>query len=78
MLKSEKPIENLLSFPVYDFSKDDAEQAAKFEIELEKKGTKIKRTDIMIAATATTIGAILCTFGRDFKELENLGSRLFI
>jgi predicted nucleic acid-binding protein len=78
LLKSEKPIQYLLSFPVYDFSKEDAQQAAKFEIELEKKGKKIKRTDIMIASTTTTIGATLCTFDRDFKELEDLGLRLFI
>ncbi len=62
----------MLSFPVYDFTKDDAQQAAKFEIDLEKKGKKIKRTDIMIAATTTIIGPILGTFDRDFKELENL------
>ena len=78
LLKSEKLIQYLLSFPVYDFSKDDAQQAAKFEIELEKKGKKIKRTDIMIASTTTTIDATLCTFDRDFKELEDLGLRLFI
>ena len=77
-LKSEKPIQYLLSFPVYDFSKEDAQQAAKFEIELEKKGKKIKRTDIMIASTTTTRGAILCTYDRDFKELEDLGLKLFI
>ncbi len=68
----------MLSFPVYDFSKEAAQQAAKFEIELEKKGKKIKRTDIMIASTTTTIGATLCTFDRDFKELQDLGLRLFI
>jgi predicted nucleic acid-binding protein len=78
LLKSKKPIEYLLSFPVYDFSKEDAQNAAKFEIEVEKKGKKIKRTDIMIASTATTIGATLCTFDNDFKELEDLGLRLFI
>ena len=78
LLKSEKPIQYLLSFPVYDFSKEDAQQAAKFEIQLEKKGKKIKRTDIMIAAITTTIGEILCSFDRDFKELEYLGLRLFI
>jgi predicted nucleic acid-binding protein len=68
----------LLSFPVYDFSKEDAQQAAKFELELEKKCKKIKRTDIMIASTTTNIGATLCIFDRDFKELEDLGLRLFI
>ncbi len=32
----------------------------------------------MIASTTTTIGATLCTFDRDFKELQDLGLRLFI
>ena len=78
LLKSKKPITYLLSFPVYDFSKEDAQNAANLEIEVEKKGKKIKRTDIMIASTVTTIGATLCTFDRDFKELQDLGLRLFI
>ena len=43
LLKSEKPIQYLLSFPVYDFSKEDAQQAAKFEIELEKREEKYKK-----------------------------------
>lgn len=78
LLKSEKPIQYLLSFPEYDFGKDDAKYAAKFEEELEKKGKKIKRTDIMISSTATTIGATLCTLDKDLKELEVFGLRLFI
>ncbi len=62
----------MLSFPVYDFTKDDAQQAAKFEIDLEKKGKKIKRTDIMIAATTTIIGPILGTFDRDFRVRKSM------
>jgi predicted nucleic acid-binding protein len=62
----------LLTFPVYDFTKDNAQQAAKFEIDPEKKDKKIKRTDILIAATTTIISVILGTFDRDFQELENL------
>ena len=68
----------MLSFPVYDFGKDDAKHAAKFEVELGKKDKKINRTDIMIASTAITIGATLCTFDKDFKVLEVFGLRLFI
>ena len=76
LLKSEKPIQYLLSFPVYDFSKDDAQQAAKFEIELEKKGKKIKRTDIMIASTIINKGATLCTFDNDFQALVDFGLKI--
>ena len=77
LMKSKKSIQHLLSFYVYEFSKEDAQEAAKLELELEKKGKKIKRTDIMIASTVITKGATLCTFDRDFRELEDLGLRLF-
>ena len=77
LIKSKKSIQHLLSFYVYEFSKEDAQQAAKLELELEKKGKKIKRTDIMIASTVITRGATLCTFDRDFRELEDLGLTLF-
>ena len=77
LMKSKKSIQHLLSFYVYEFSKEDAQQGAKLELELEKKGKKIKRTDVMIASTAITKGATLCTFDRDFRELEDLGLTLF-
>lgn len=71
LMKSKKSIQYLLSFTVCEFGKEDAQQAAKLEIELEKKGKKVKRTDIMIASIAINKDAILCTFDKDFKELAD-------
>ena len=77
LLKYKKSIQHLLSLPVYDFNKLSAEQAAKFEIDLDKQGKKIKRTDIMIASIVVINEGILCTFDNDFKELKDLGLNLF-
>lgn len=71
LMKSKKPIQSLLSFTVFEFGKGDAQQAARLELELEKKGKKVKRTDIMIASIAINRDAILCTFDKDFKELRD-------
>ena len=71
LIKYKKPIQSLLSFTVFEFGKKDAQQAARLEIELEQKGKKVKRTDIMIASIAINRDAILCTFDKDFKELAD-------
>jgi predicted nucleic acid-binding protein len=67
----------LLSFHVYDFTKQAAQHATRLEFDLEKKGTKIKRTDIMIASIAIIQGAILCTFDSDFQKTKEFGLKLF-
>lgn len=77
LMELAKPAEHLSSFRVFDFTKEDAQRSAKIEVALEKKGKRIKRTDIMIASTAISQNAALCTFDRDFLELEDLGLRLF-
>jgi predicted nucleic acid-binding protein len=77
LMKFQKPFCYLISLPIYDFSKNDAQQAAKFEIDLEKQGKKIKRTDIMIASTVINVGATLCSFDKEFKYLQNYGLKLF-
>jgi len=43
---------------------------------LEKKGKKIKRTDIMIASTVINKGATLYTFDNDFQALEDFGLKI--
>jgi predicted nucleic acid-binding protein len=58
-------------FHVYEFSKEDAQKGASLELELEKKGKRIKRTDIIIASTTINRGATLCTFDQ-FQELQSL------
>ncbi|NOJ27095.1 MAG: hypothetical protein DA330_03695 [Nitrososphaera sp.] len=62
----------MLSFHVYDFTKQAAQHAARLEFDLEKKGIKIKRTDIMIASIAIIQDAILCTFDSDFQKNKRI------
>ena len=76
-MKFKKPFDYLSLFHVYEFSKEDAQQAAHLDLELEKKGKRIKRTDIIIASTTINRGASLCTFDQDFQELQEFGLRLF-
>jgi tRNA(fMet)-specific endonuclease VapC len=76
-MKFKKPFDYLSLFHVYEFSKEDAQQAAYLDLELEKKGKRIKRTDIIIALTTINRGASLCTFDQDFQELQEFGLRLF-
>jgi len=71
LIKCKKPTQSLLSFTVFEFGRKDAQQAARLEVELEQKGKKVKRTDIMIASIAINRDAILCTFDKDFKELAD-------
>ena len=73
LMKYTKPFQHLFSFHVYEFSNEDAQQAARLELNLEKKGKKIKRTDIMIASTVINKGASLYTFDNDFQALEDFG-----
>jgi tRNA(fMet)-specific endonuclease VapC len=77
LIKFKKPFYYLSSFRVYEFSKEDALLAGKFDLELEKNGKKIKRMDIMIASTTINRGATLCTFDNEFQQMEELGLRLF-
>ena len=76
LMKYTKPFHQLFSFHVYEFSNEDAQQAARLELSLEKKGKKIKRTDIMIASTVINKGATLYTFDNDFQALEDFGLKI--
>jgi predicted nucleic acid-binding protein len=76
-MKFKKPFDYLSLFHVYEFNKEDAKQAAHLDLELEKKGKRIKKTDIIIASTTINRGASLCTFDQDFQELQEFGLRLF-
>jgi len=51
LMNPNKPFYYLSLFNVYEFSKEDAHHAARLHLELEKKGKRIKRTDIIIAST---------------------------
>ncbi|MBS7247852.1 MAG: type II toxin-antitoxin system VapC family toxin [Candidatus Jordarchaeales archaeon] len=78
LYKYAKPIEELLELHVLDYTKKDAVLAAKLELEAEKKGTPVRRTDAMIAAIAINNNAELFTLNyKHFKPLETLGLKLF-
>ena len=77
-LKKEKNISTIPLFRVYGFSRESAQKAAELEIELEKKGKRVKRTNIMIAAIVINEGATLCTLDQDFNELQDQGLKLFL
>ncbi|HEX9320018.1 MAG TPA: type II toxin-antitoxin system VapC family toxin [Nitrososphaeraceae archaeon] len=76
LMKYSRPFQQLFLFRVFDFSNEDAQEAARLEINLENRGKKIKRTDIMIASTAINKGAYLYTFDKDFQALMEFGLRL--
>ena len=60
------------------YTKDDASLAAELELEMERKGVPIRRTDAMIAAMTINNNAKLYTFDlRHFEPLEPLGLKLF-
>lgn len=79
LYKYAKPVEEILRLPVVSYTKDDAVLAAKLEIEMERKGKAIRRTDAMIAAITINNGAKLYTLNlKHFKPLTSLGLKLFV
>lgn len=73
-----KPTKDLLLIPVLEFNKDDALLSSKIELEAEKKGTPIERTDTMIAAIAINNSARLYTFNnKHFDGLKSMGLKTF-
>jgi tRNA(fMet)-specific endonuclease VapC len=78
LYKYGKPIKELLEFPVLDFTKRDAIRSSKLELEAEKNGKTIRRTDAMIAAIAINNGVSLYTFDlKHFSILKDQGLELF-
>lgn len=76
--KYAKPVKEVLQLPVLNYTKKDASLAAKIELEMEKMGTAIRRTDAMIAAITINNGASLYTLDlKHFKPLEPLGLKLW-
>jgi predicted nucleic acid-binding protein len=70
-----KPFQSLF-LRVLDFSNEDAQQTGRLELNLERKGKKIKRTYIMIASIAINKGAYLYAFDNDFQALTDFGLKL--
>jgi tRNA(fMet)-specific endonuclease VapC len=76
--KYAKPIKEVLRLPVLSYTREDAILAAKLEIEAEKRGLTIRRTDAMIAAITINNHASLYTFDlKHFKPMKTLGLKLF-
>jgi len=76
--KYSKPVQELLSLPILSYTKKDAVLSSKIELEAEKKGKTVCRTDAMIAAITINNNAKLYTFNlRHFEALQNLGLELY-
>ena len=77
LYKFAKPIDEILKIPVLSYTGKDAQLAARIELEMEKRGKAIRRTDAMIAAIAINNGAKLYTFNlKHFKPIEALGLKI--
>jgi tRNA(fMet)-specific endonuclease VapC len=73
-----KPVQELLSLPTLSYTKKDAVLSSKIELEAEKKGKTVCRTDAMIAAITINNNAKLYTFNlRHFEALQDLGLTLY-
>ena len=73
-----KPVQELLSLPILSYTKKDAVLSSKIELETEKKGKTVCRTDAMIAAITINNNAKLYTFNlRHFEALQDLGLELY-
>ena len=76
--KYARPVSGVLQLPVLDYTKEDANLSAKIELEAERAGKAIRRTDAMIAAVAISHGAKLYTLDlKHFGPLEAQGLALF-
>ena len=76
--KYAKPVREVLQLPMLNFGKEDEQLSVKLEVETEKAGTTIRRTDVMIAAVTINNGASLYTLDlRHFKPLRAHGLKLF-
>jgi tRNA(fMet)-specific endonuclease VapC len=72
-----KPVKGLLQLPVLDYTKKDAMLSSKLELDVEKAGKPIQRTDTMVAAIAINNNAVLCTFNlKHFAPLQSQGLKL--
>ncbi|MEM2942696.1 MAG: type II toxin-antitoxin system VapC family toxin [Candidatus Bathyarchaeia archaeon] len=76
--KYAKPVKEVLQLPVLNYTKEDANLSARIELEAEKVGSPMRRTDAMIAAIAINNRASLYTLDvKHFKPLELHGLKLF-
>ena len=75
--KYARPVREVLQLNVLSYRKEDAQLSARLEVEAEKAGTTIHRTDCMIAAVTINNQAILYSMDlRHFKPLKAHGLKL--
>ena len=76
--KYAKPVGEVLQLPALNYTKEDARLSVTLELEAEKVGAPVRRTDAMIAATTINNEATLYTLNlKHFKPLKSLGLKLF-
>ncbi|MEM4201320.1 MAG: type II toxin-antitoxin system VapC family toxin [Nitrososphaerales archaeon] len=76
--KYAKPVRDVMKLPVLNFTKRDAALSAQIELEAERKGIPIRRTDATIAAITLNNGASLYTIDlKHFQQLKVFGLKLF-
>jgi len=76
--KYSKPVKEILLLPILGFTKKDAVLSSRIELENEKRGKIINRTDTMIAAITINNGAKLYTFNKKhFINLQVFGLTLY-
>jgi tRNA(fMet)-specific endonuclease VapC len=76
--KYAKQVREVLQLPVLSYTKEDAILAVRLELEAERRGIAIRRTDAMIAAITINNNASLFTFDvKHFGPMQALGLRLF-
>jgi predicted nucleic acid-binding protein len=64
--------------PILSYTKKDAVLSSKIELEAEKKGKPVCRTDAMIAAITINNDAKLYTFNlKHYHAFQDLGLKLF-
>jgi len=76
--KYAKPMKEVLLLPVFNYTKDDASLSARIELEAERRGTPVRRTDAIIAAITINNKASLYTLDlRHFQPMKALGLKIF-
>jgi len=76
--KYAKPAHEILQLPIINYTKTDANLSAKIELDTERKGTPIRRTDTMIAAITINNSASLYTLDqKHFQPLTTIGLKIF-
>jgi len=72
--KYAKPVKDVLQLPVLNYTREDASLSAEIELEAEKRGTPVRRTEAMIAAITINNKASLYTLDlKHFKPIKALG-----